>query len=328
MQAFAFRRVEEVEQALVAIAQPGAKFLAGGTNLLDLMKGGIEAPTMLIDISRLQCAAIEADEAGGVRIGAAAKNSDVAGNPLIRTRYPLLVQALLAGASPQLRNMASVGGNLMQRTRCYYFYDRAFAACNKRAPGTGCAARTGFNRIHAIFGASSSCVATNPSDRAVALTALDAAVAVRSARGERRIPIGAFHRLPSDAPERDTNLDPDELIVAVMLPRSPFCRHARYVKVRDRASYAFGLVSVAAALDIQDGIVRDARIALGGVAHKPWRAYGAEHALIGDRLDDARIRAASHAAVEGAAPLRDNAFKVGTVQRALARAVREAVSRP
>ena len=327
MQAFAFRRVVEVSQALAAITEPGAKFLAGGTNLLDLMKGGIEAPTTIIDISRLPCAAIEADEAGGVHIGAAAKNSDVADHPLIRTGYPLLVQALLAGASPQLRNMASVAGNLMQRTRCHYFYDRAFSACNKRAPGTGCAARAGCNRMHAIFGASASCVATHPSDMAVALAALDASVEVRSARGERRIPIGAFHRLPADAPERDTNLEPDELIAAITLPRSPFRAHARYLKVRDRASYAFALVSVAAALDLEEDIVRDARIALGGVAHKPWRAHGAEHALIGHRLDDAMIEAAARAAIDGAEPLRDNAFKVGMVQRAVERAVRDASGR-
>ena len=322
MQAFEYQRAEQVDDALGSIAVPGAKWLAGGTNLLDLMKSGIENPSTLIDISRLPCAAVELTKDDGLRIGAAARNSAVADHPLVRSRYPLLAQALLAGASAQLRNMASIGGNLMQRTRCYYFYDRAFGACNKREPGSGCAARTGFNRIHAIFGASEHCIATHPSDMAVALNALDAVVEVRSARGSRAIPIDAFHRLPGDTPQDDTELQPDELIVAVTLPRSARAQHSYYLKVRDRASFAFALVSVAAALELRDGNVHDARIALGGVAHKPWRARTAEQALMGRRLDDAAIAAAARAAIEHAEPLRDNAFKIGMVQRATAQALR------
>jgi xanthine dehydrogenase YagS FAD-binding subunit len=324
MQAFSFRRLERVDDALAAIEERDAKLLAGGTNLLDLMKGGIESPATILDISRLPCAGIEATPDGGVRLGALAKMSDVADHPLVRTRYPLLAQALLAGASQQLRNMASVGGNLMQRTRCYYFYDRAFPACNKRDPGTGCAARTGFNRIHAIFGASEQCVATHPSDMAVALNALDATVEVRSIHGERSIALDAFHRLPDGEPERDTNLAANELIVAITLPPSPFAQHTHYLKIRDRASFAFALVSVAAALDLRDGAVLDARIALGGVAHKPWRARGAELALIGRRLAPAAIEAAAEAAIRGAEPLQHNAFKIGLLHQAVAHAVRMA----
>jgi len=324
MQAFAYRRADRVEDALAAIGETGVKVLAGGTNLVDLMKSGIENPARIIDINRLPYAAIEPTPDGGVRIGALARNSDAADHPLVRSRYPLLAQALLAGASPQLRNMASVAGNLMQRTRCYYFCDPAFAACNKREPGSGCAARTGFNRIHAIFGASDQCVATHPSDMAVALNALDALIEVRSAEGARTIPLDAFHRLPDAAPERDTNLAPNELIVAITLPRSPFARHSHYLKIRDRASFAFALLAVAAALHLRDGMVLDARLALGGVAHKPWRAHGAELALIGNRLSAATIAAAAEAAIRGAEPLHDNAFKIGMLREAVAHALRAA----
>jgi xanthine dehydrogenase YagS FAD-binding subunit len=250
--------------------------------------------------------------------------TDVADHPLIRRRYPLLAQALLAGASQQLRNMASIAGNLMQRTRCAYFYDRAFGACNKREPGTGCAARTGINRMHAIFGASGQCVATHPSDMAVALNALDAAVDVRSASAERSVPLDQLHRLPGRAPQFDTNLAPNELIVAVALPRSPFARHSHFLKIRDRASFAFALVAVAAALDLRDGMVVDARIALGGVAHKPWRAHGAELALIGHRPAAATIDAAAEAAIRGAEPLQHNAFKVGMLHAAVVHALHAA----
>jgi xanthine dehydrogenase YagS FAD-binding subunit len=261
---------------------------------------------------------------GGVRIGALARNSDAAGHPLIRERYPLLTQAFVAGASPQLRNMATVGGNLMQRTRCYYFYDPAYDMCNKRQPGSGCAAKDGYNRIHAILGASSACVATNPSDMSVALAALEATVRVKGPRGERAIPMAEFHTLPGDTPQRDTTLAPGELIIAVDLPPSPYAAHAHYLKVRDRASYAFALVSVAAALEMRNGAVKSCRIALGGVAHKPWRAQHAEAILAGKPLSDAVLKDAAAAAVEGAKPLEHNGFKVALAQRAIMRAVREA----
>jgi xanthine dehydrogenase YagS FAD-binding subunit len=309
-----------VEEALSAIG-PDAKFLAGGTNLVDLMKGDVEQPLRLIDINRLPLAQVSSLPDGGVRIGALVRNSDCAEHRLIRERYPLLSQALLSGASPQLRNMASVGGNLLQRTRCYYFYDAAFDHCNKRQPGSGCGALEGYNRIHAILGATDKCVAVHPSDMAVALAALDAVVEVRSPKGARNIPFAEFHRLPGDTPQRDTNLAPDELIVAVTLPAKGFADHAHYLKVRDRASYAFALVSVAAALDLDGGIVRDARIALGGVAHKPWRAEMAEHALIGSRLERASIERAAQASVAGAKPLEHNAFKVDLARRSVARAL-------
>ncbi len=324
MHAFTYLRAERIEDALAAVAKPGTKLLAGGTNLLDLMKGFVEQPERVVDIARLPLAEIAELPDGGLRIGALARNSETANHPLVRARYPLLAQALLAGASQQLRNMASVGGNLMQRTRCHYFYDTAFPACNKRAPGSGCAAREGVNRIHAILGASPQCVATHPSDMAVALAALDAVVEVRGPSGVRRIPIAEFHRLPGTTPERDTNLARNELIVAVSLPRSPYAAHSHYLKVRDRASYAFALVSVAAALELRDGVVQSARIALGGVAHKPWRSEPAERALAGRRLDAQVLEAAGKAAVQGAQPLRDNAFKVELARRAVAQALESA----
>ncbi|HEV8520675.1 MAG TPA: xanthine dehydrogenase family protein subunit M [Burkholderiales bacterium] len=324
MRSFTYLRVDQIDAAINGSSAPGSKYLAGGTNLLDLMKGYVEQPERIVDINRLPLAQVLELPDGGVRIGALVRNSDAANHPLIRERYPLLSQAFLAGASPQLRNMASVGGNLMQRTRCFYFYDTAFAACNKRVPGTGCAAREGFNRIHAIFGASERCVATHPSDMAVALAALDAVVEVRGPTGTRRIPIGEFHRLPGTTPERDTNLQPRELIIAVDLPRSRFAAHSHYLKIRDRASYAFALVSVAAALDQPGGSVRDVRIVLGGVAHKPWRVDKAEREIVGRRLNEASISAAARASVEAAQPLRDNAFKVELARRAVAQALRNA----
>src|SRR5207249_4532402 len=249
-----------------------------------LMKMGVETPNELVDINRLPLGQIEELPDKGLRIGALARNSDVAKHELIKTRYPVLSEALLSGASPQLRNMATVGGNLLQRTRCYYFYDNAFAQCNKRNPGSGCAALEGYNRIHAILGASDQCIAVHPSDMAVALAALDALVRVRGPKGERAIAMREFHRLPGDTPQRDTNLEHGELITAVELPASRFTR-STYLKIRDRASYAFALVSVAAALDMQGSTVRAARIALGGVAHKPWRAMQAEALLAGSALD-------------------------------------------
>jgi xanthine dehydrogenase YagS FAD-binding subunit len=324
MNSMFYDRAANIDDAIRLAQQPGAKFIGGGTNLLDLVKGGVEQPLRLVDVNRLALAEIAELPDGGVRIGALARNSDTANHPLIRQRYPLLSQALLAGASQQLRNMATLGGNLMQRTRCHYFYDTAFDMCNKRVPGSGCAAREGFNRMHAILGASEQCIAVNPSDMSVALAALDAVVRVRGAQGERQIAFKDFHRLPGDTPQRDTTLAPGELITAVDLPASPFAAHAHYLKVRDRASYAFALVSVAAALELRDGMVRNARIALGGVAHKPWRAAEAEAALTGHALDDAALNSAAAAAVRGAHPYQHNAFKVALVQRAVIRALRTA----
>jgi xanthine dehydrogenase YagS FAD-binding subunit len=321
MQAFSYERPVDVASAVRAGQQPGTRYIGGGTNLLDLMKGGVEKPVHLVDISRLPLTQVDQSPDGGVTIGALARNSDLADHPLIRTRYPLLSEALVSGASGQLRNMATVGGNLLQRTRCYYFVDTAFAMCNKRVPGSGCAALEGHNRIHAIFGASDACIATNPSDMNVALAALDASVVVTGPRGGRRIAMTDFHRLPGSFPERDTTLEPGELITAVELPASPFASHSTYLKIRDRASYAFALVSVAAALDLADGMVRDARIALGGVAHKPWRAREVEAALIGQPLDADAIAVAAALLVRDARPYRDNRFKVDLARRAVTRAI-------
>ncbi|HET9579953.1 MAG TPA: xanthine dehydrogenase family protein subunit M [Usitatibacter sp.] len=323
MRAFEYAAAHTVDEALASIG-PDAKFLAGGTNLVDLMKGEVERPARLVDINALPLAEITPLPSGGVRIGAMVRNSDCAADALIRDRYPLLTQALVAGASPQLRNMASTGGNLLQRTRCYYFYDTAFDRCNKRNPGSGCAAREGYNRIHAILGASEQCVATHPSDMAVALAALDAVVEVRSRTGSRRIPLADFHRLPGDTPQRDTNLEPGELIVAVELPPNAFAQRSHYLKVRDRASYAFALVSVAAALEMDGNTVRGARIALGGVAHKPWRAVRAEKLLAGGKLDAPTLAKVAQASVEGAMPLKDNAFKVDLAKRSVVRALQQA----
>jgi len=326
MRAFTYERADSVDAAISAAAPlpSETKFLAGGTNLLDLMKGDVERPVRIVDINRLPLAQIVELPGGGLRIGAMVRNSDAANNRLVRTRYPLLTQALLAGASPQLRNMASTGGNLLQRTRCYYFYDASFPACNKRNPGSGCAAREGLNRIHAIFGASDKCVATHPSDMAVALAALDAIVEVQSRGGTRRIAMADFHRLPGNTPQRDTNLEAGELIVAIEIPPNDFAPRSHYLKVRDRASYAFALVSVACALDVRDGVVKSARIALGGVAHKPWRAMEAESMLAGSRLDAASIERAANAAVAGAKSLAHNAFKVKLAKGAIAEALRTA----
>jgi len=316
---FAYVRALYAPTAVLAAQTSASKYLGGGTNLLDLMKMGVESPERLVDVSRLPMNGVE-DRQGGVRIGAMAANSDVADHPLIRQRYPVLSQALLAGASPQLRNMATVGGNLMQRTRCGYFYDPSFAECNKRAPGSGCAARQGHQRMHAILGASDQCIAVHPSDMAVALAALDAVVEVRGPVGERSIAIGDFHRLPGATPEVDTNLAAGELITAVDLPAMPWARRSQYLKVRDRNSYAFALVSVAAALDLDgDGVVRQARLALGGVAHKPWRVVEAERALVGRPVDAATSRAAADALLNGARPYQDNAFKVELARRSVVR---------
>jgi len=311
--------------ARAVTANPNAKFLAGGTNILDLMKEDVERPNELVDLTRLKLAEIKTAPGGGVTIGALAKNTDTANHPLIRKNYPLLTQAIVAGASGQLRNMATNGGNLMQRTRCQYFYDTAMP-CNKREPGTGCGALEGLNRIHAIFGWSEKCVATYPGDMANALYALEAVVRVRNASGrERTIPVGEFHRLPGDTPEKDNNLEHGELIVAIELPKSPFAKnYYYYLKVRDRASYAFALVAVAAALELEGGRIRQARVVMGSVAHKPWRSREAEAALSGRPASEESFRRAADAALAGARPLAHNAFKVELGKRAIVRTLMRA----
>jgi xanthine dehydrogenase YagS FAD-binding subunit len=317
---FSYTRAADVERAVAAGHAPGAQFLAGGTTLLDLMRLEVMTPAAVVDVAVLPLAAIEPSAGGGVRIGAMAKNSDVARDPTIAARYPVLAQALLAGASPQIRNMASVGGNLLQRTRCPYFRDRP-SPCNKREPGTGCAALAGYTRSHAVLGTSSKCIATHPSDMAVALVALDAVVHVEGPSGQRTIPIGELHTLPGDHPEIETTLAPGELIVAVELPALPAAVHSTYLKVRDRAAFAFALASAAVVLDVAGGTIRDARIALGGVATKPWRCADAEHALIGQRASPAVYRAAADAALAGADPRPDNLFKIELAKRTLVRAL-------
>ena len=321
MQAFSYERATDVASAVRAGQQAGARYIGGGTNLLDLMKSGVEHPVALVDITQLPMAAVDETADGGVVIGSLVRNSDLADHPIIRTRYPLLSEALVAGASGQLRNMATVGGNLLQRTRCYYFVDPAFTMCNKRVPGSGCGALEGHNRIHAIYGASDACIATNPSDMNVALAALDATVRVTGPRGERRIAFADFHRLPGSVPERDTTLEAGELITAVELPPSRLAARSTYLKVRDRASYAFALVSVAAALDLDNGTVTDARVALGGVAHKPWRAREVEAALVGKPFSADHVAAASASLARDARPYRDNRFKVALAERAVIRAL-------
>lgn len=323
MNPFTYSRAADADQAVTAISRkPQGKFLGGGTNLIDLMKMGVETPNELVDINRLPLGQIEELPNKRVRIGALARNSDVAKHELIKTRYPVLSEALLSGASPQLRNMATVGGNLLQRTRCYYFYDPAFPACNKRKPGSGCGALDGYNRIHAILGQSEQCIATHPSDMCVALAALDAIVRVRGPKGEREIKFDDFHRLPGNTPERDTNLAPEELILAVDLPAMSFAARSHYLKVRDRASYAFALVSVAAALDLDPNKkINAVRVALGGVAHKPWRANAAEKELIGQTANEKTFRAAAEAELAQAKGYKYNTFKIELAKRAIVRAL-------
>ena len=323
MKPYHYEQARDIPGAVAALSeQPNAKYLAGGTNLVDLMKLEIMTPDVLVDVRRLTSDRIEETEDGGVRIGAAVTNSDLAADRTIRSRYPVLSQALLSGASGQLRNLATTGGNLLQRTRCVYFYDTT-TPCNKREPGSGCSAIEGHNKDHAILGASEHCVATHPSDMAVAMTALEAFVNVHGPDGERRIPIEDLHRLPGDEPERDTTLEHGELITAVDLPPLDFAYNSKYRKVRERASYAFALVSVAAALDVEDGVVRDVRIALGGVAHKPWRATKAEEALRGEPAGEENFRAAAEIELEDARPLRENAFKVPLARNVITRTLLE-----
>lgn len=322
MQAITYERASDVDTALSAGGRPGAAFIGGGTNLLDLMKGGVEAPHALVDINHIEgLNSIAELPGGGLRIGAAVPNSDAANHPMVRERYPLLSEAILAGASAQLRNMATMGGNLMQRTRCYYFYDTAFPCCNKRMPGSGCAALEGNNRIHAILGASSQCIATNPSDMNVAMAALDAVIQVAGPKGERAIPIEQFHRLPGEHPELDTTLQSGELITFIDLPAPIFTEHAHYLKIRDRASYAFALVSVGVGLQMDRGTVRTVHIALGGVAHKPWRAKATEQMLTGKALSAGTLRDAAALATQDAKAYAGNGFKIALAQRAIVRAV-------
>jgi xanthine dehydrogenase YagS FAD-binding subunit len=319
---FRYERASDEHAAVAAVAEPGAKFLGGGTNLVDLMRLGVEAPSLLVDVTRLPLDRIEPLEDGGLRIGAGVRNSDLAADPRIRDRYPALAEAVLAGASGQLRNLATTGGNLMQRTRCAYFQDVTMP-CNKREPGSGCPAREGEHRNLAVLGHSPHCVATHPSDMAVALAAFDARVRVVGPEGAREIPLVEFHRLPGDAPERDTVLADGELIVAVDLPRLPLAARSRYRKVRERASFAFALVSVAAALEVADGRVADVRIAFGGLAHRPWRAVAAEEALRGAVAGPEAFAAAAAAELTAAEPLRDNGYKVGLARTALVQTLSE-----
>lgn len=310
MRPFRYEHATDPESAVREVARdPEARFLGGGTNLVDLMKLDVLAADTLVDVRTATVPRIERLDDGGLRIASSVTNTDLAADPQVRGNYPVLSEALLAGASGQLRNIATTGGNLLQRTRCPYFQDVS-TPCNKREPGTGCSALGGFQREHAILGASESCIATNPSDMAVALVALDASVHITGPDGDRLVPVSALHRLPEDQPQHDTVLEHGELITAVDVPPLAFAVGSRYRKARERASYAFALVSVAAALDVADGKVRDARIALGGVAHKPWRATTAEAELLGSRAEPERFTAAADAELAAARPVPGNEFKI------------------
>jgi xanthine dehydrogenase YagS FAD-binding subunit len=323
---FQYSRANDVVDAVRQIgADPAAKFIAGGTNLLDLMKEDVERPTRLIDITRLPLKTIEETAGGGVRVGALVPNSDLAYHPLIEQRYPVVSSAIRAGASQQLRNMASTGGNLLQRTRCAYFYDTV-TPCNKRVPGSGCSAISGINRGHAILGMSEACIATHPSDMCVALAVLEATVHVAGPAGERAIAIADFHRLPGDTPQRDTNLDRDEIITAIELPAQGFPKNYTYLKIRDRLSYAFALVSVAVGLEMDGRTIRQARFALGGVAHKPWRDSAAEAALNGHAASPETFRRAADLLLRDAKGLAHNTFKIELARRATVRALTQAAN--
>lgn len=321
MNPFSYQRASAPEEAIHAASAHNAKFLGGGTNLIDLMKDGVEHPSTLIDINRLDLTQVTATPSGGALIGALVRNSDLANHEMIRRNYPLLSQGLLSGASPQLRNMATTGGNLLQRTRCYYFMDTTFPACNKRNPGSGCAAIHGFNRIHAILGASDECIATNPSDMNVAMAALDATVHVQGPKGKRAIPFADFHRLPGKTPQIDTNLKPDELITAVELPAPKFAKNSWYLKVRDRHSYAFALVAVAAGLEMNGTTIKSAGLALGGVAHKPWRSIEAERSLAGKTANTEAFKRAAELAVAEAHPYEHNVFKIELAKQSIVHAL-------
>ena len=326
MRPFKYTKANDAGVAVSTVsANASSKFLAGGTNILDLMKEDVERPTELVDVSRLNLAQIRAAN-GGVSIGALAKNTDTANHPLIRQNYPLLSQAILAGASGQIRNMATNGGNLNQRTRCPYFYEVSMP-CNKREPGTGCGALEGVNRNHAIFGWSEKCVATYPGDMAVALAALDAAVKVQGADGkERVIAFNDYHRLPGDTPEKDNNLNHGDLVTSIELPKSNYANNSYYLKVRDRSSYAFALVSVAAALETSGDTIKNVRLAMGGVSHKPWRALEAEKFLTGKAATEANFKLAADAEMKMAKPLEYNKFKVELGRRAIVRALSNALN--
>jgi xanthine dehydrogenase YagS FAD-binding subunit len=323
MMPFQYSRPANVADALALSAQPGAKLLGGGTNLIDLMKMGVEHPPHLVDITRLPLDRIEPHE-GGLRIGALVRNSAVAADARVRDQFPVLSQAILAGASPQIRNMATTGGNLLQRTRCPYFYDPSYSECNKRAPGSGCAALQGYNRNHAILGGSTRCIATYPGDMAVALSALGAQILIHSPAGDRTVGIDAFYRLPGETPHIETDLKPNEMILAVELPAAKRSG-SHYLKVRDRNSYAFALVSVAALVEMgADGRVSAARFALGGVAPRPWRVPRAEESLRGQRASEDSFHKAAELALQGAQPHRFNGFKVELARRAVVRALSQA----
>jgi len=323
---FDYARANDIGDAVRQIAaDPAAKFIAGGTNLVDMMKGDIERPTRLIDISRLPLKTVEETAEGGVRIGALVPNSDLAWHPLIEQRYPLVSSAILAGASAQLRNMASTGGNLLQRTRCYYFYDTA-TPCNKRQPGSGCSAINGVNRMHAILGTSDSCIATHPSDMCVALAAIEATIHVTGPSGERTIAFADFHRLPGNSPHIDNNLNPSEIVTAVELPPRGFAANYSYLKIRDRLSYAFALVSVAAALELEGGRIKEGRLALGGVAHKPWRDPAAEAALREQPATEVTFTRAADLMLRDAKGFGHNDFKIGLARRAVVRALTQAAN--
>jgi xanthine dehydrogenase YagS FAD-binding subunit len=323
MKNFDYVRPATVSDAIAAAAEPGAAYLAAGTNLLDLMKGGVSRPDRLVDVTRLPgLDRIEQLADGGVRIGAMVRNADLAHDVDFARAFPAVVEALLSGASAQLRNAATVGGNLLQRTRCAYFYDTA-SACNKRQPGAGCDARDGENRLHAVLGWSEACIATHPSDFCVPLTALDAVVEIEGRNGRREVALDAFHRLPGDTPERESVLEPGDLIVALRLPAEAraFSAHTRYLKVRERTSYAFAVASAAVALRIEQDVVRDARLALGGVAAKPWRARAAEQYLAGRQGDAVTFFHAAEAALADARPSGNNGFKIELARRIIVRAL-------
>jgi xanthine dehydrogenase YagS FAD-binding subunit len=322
MKQFQYMRAATQQSVLEAINKPGTKIIAGGTNLVDLMKRGVTAPDKLIDINHLPLKSILATKTG-LHIGTLALNSVVSENSLVLQKQPLLAMALKAGASPQLRNMATVGGNMMQRTRCTYFYDTTMP-CNKREPGTGCGAMEGYNRMHAIFGASPQCIAVHPSDMCVGLAALDAVVIIAGRKGERRMLFTEFHRLPGENPELDNNLAKDEMIIGVEIPDNNLAKNSYYLKVRDRQSYAFALVSVAAALEISGGIIRQARLAMGGVAHKPWRLFDAEKSLIGKPVSEDSFKQAAQIAMQGAKAYEYNAFKLRMAPASITEALKHA----
>jgi len=324
MKTFDHRHATSVDDAIEAVSAPGAAFLAGGTNLLDLMKGGVAAPTALVDLRRLDRTSISVLPGGGVFVEAGATNSAMANHELIRTRYPLLSQAILSGATTQLRNMATAGGNLLQRTRCPYFMETSFAACNKRDPGSGCGALHGFNREHALFGVSDACVAVHPSDMAVALSALNTVVHVQGPNGQRVIPLDRFFALPGDTPSVDNTLAPAELILGIELPPSDFADHSWYLKVRDRHSYAFALVSVAVGLQLEGGIISSVALALGGVSAMPWRLAAAESALVGLPAVRRSFDIAARLATEGARPLSQNGYKVDLIRHSVVAALTSA----